>query len=361
MRSARRIALVVCLPLGLAGCFERTVASVEDAPRPVQVVRVALADDAEARLYAGILRPRREADAGFRVGGRIAERLVDVGTPVSAGQVLARLDPADLALALRGAEADLAAAEAQSLQAGADAVRSAALRRDGWVAAAADEVKQAAARAAVQRVAAAAAAAALARHQLDYAELRAPADGVVTALLRDRGTVVGAGDPVVRLAEAGPPEVEVQLPEQALPDAARPGATVTLWARPETTLAATLREIAPAANGPLRTYTARFVLDRPPGWLALGMTATLHLPGATAQRLASLPAAALLDRGQGPMVWTVDSAGTLAARPVAVRRLTQDRVIVSGLDAGEQVVAVGGQKLDPAAHVRIADIRPATE
>lgn len=361
MQTARRAAVLFSLPLLLAGCFERTVASVEETARPVQVVRVALVDDADGRTYAGAIRPRRQADAGFRAGGRIAARLVDVGARVTAGQVLARLDPADLVLGRRGAEADLAAAEAQATQASADAARSATLRAQGWVAAAADEVKQAAARAAAERVASAQAALALAQNRLDYAQLRAPVDGVVTAVLRDRGTVVAAGDSVLRVAEAGPPEAEIQLPEQALPDAARPGASVTLWARPEAPIAATLREIAPAADGRLRTYTARYVLDGAPGWVALGMTAALHLPGATVQHLASLPAAALLDRGQGPMVWTVGAGGTLTARPVAVRRLEQDRVIVAGLRDGEQVVALGGQKLDPAARVRIADTRPATE
>jgi RND family efflux transporter MFP subunit len=354
MSLVRSSALALTLPLALGACFERTQASVEDAIRPVQVVRVALTDDATERLYAGVVRPRREADVAFRAGGRIATREVDVGAHVTAGQVLARLDPADLTLAVRSAEADLASATAQAEQATADSARSTKLRAQGWVAAAGDEQKQAAARAAVERVASTRAALALARNKLAYAELRAPADGLVTAVVRDRGTVVGESDTVLRLAEAGPPEAEVQLPEQALPDAARPGATVTLWAQPDAPIPATLRELAPAADGKLRTYTARYVLSAAPAWVALGMTATL-------QRLATLPAAALIDRGQGPMVWTVQDGGTLAAHPVELRRLEQDRVVVAGLAGGEQVVAVGGQKLDPAARVRVADTRPATE
>ncbi|HET9019979.1 MAG TPA: efflux RND transporter periplasmic adaptor subunit [Acetobacteraceae bacterium] len=351
----------LALPVLLGGCFERTQASVENTARPVQVVVVALADDAEARAYSGTIRPRREADLGFRAGGRIAERLVDVGAHVSAGQVLARLDPTDLALAVRGAEADLAAAEAQAVQAVADAGRSAKLRAQGWVAAAADEAKQAAARAATERVASARATLALARNRLTYGDLHAPTDGVVTAVLRDRGTVVGEGDPVFRLAESGAPEVEVQLPEQALPNAGRAGATVTLWARPVQRLPAHLRELSPAAEGRLRTYTARYVLDDAPEWVALGMSATLHLPDAAEDRVATLPAAALIDRGDGPGVWQVTPDGTLREHKVAVRRLEQDHVVVTGLADGAQVVAVGAQKLDPQARVRVADTRPAME
>ena len=361
MHPARRTALVAALPLLLAGCFERTQASVENVARPVQAIRVALVADADSRAFAGTVRPRHEANVGFRAAGRMSARLVDVGARVTAGQVLARLDPADLALAVRSAEADLASAEAQSAQAQADARRSGTLRGQGWASVHSDELKQASARSAAERVAGARAALALARNRLEYADLRAPVDGVVMSVLADPGTVVAEGQPVLHVADAAAPEAEIALPEQALPDAGRPGATVTLWARPDLSLHATLRELAPAADGKLRTYAARYTIDTPPGWLALGMSATLHLPGAEQQAVATLPAAALVDRGQGPMVWAVRDEGRLVSRPVQVRRVQQDRVVVSGLSDGEMVVAIGGQKLDPAARVRVADVRPATE
>jgi RND family efflux transporter MFP subunit len=352
---------VAALPLLLAACFERTQPSVENGVRPVQAVRVALVSDTEQRAFAGTIKPRREADVGFRAAGRIAMRVVDMGATVRAGDVLARLDPADLALSVRSAEADLASAEAQAEQAQADAARSRTLRSQGWTPAATDEVKQATARAATEKVASARAGLSLARNRLDYAELRAQTDGIVTAVMADPGTVVAEGQPVLRVAEIGAPEAEIQLPEQALPDATRPGATVTLWARPDLPLIATLRELAPSADGKLRTYAARYAIQTPPAWLALGMSATLHLPGADSAAVATLPAASLIDRGQGPMVWAVLDAGKLSARPVKVRRLQQDRVVVSGLAEGELVVALGAQKLDPAAQVRVTDERPATE
>jgi RND family efflux transporter MFP subunit len=360
MHPLHRATVAATLPLLLAACFERAQPSVENAVRPVQAVRVALASDAEQRAFAGTVRPRHEADVGFRAAGRISVREVDVGARVTAGQVLARLDPADLALAVRSAEADLASAEAQSEQAQADSVRSRTLKGQGWVSAATDDVKQMTARAATEKVASARAALALARNRLDYADLRAASDGVVTAALADPGTVVSEGQPVLRIAETGAPEAEIQLPEQALPDATRPGATVTLWARPDLPLKATLRELSPSAGGKLRTYSARYTIENPPDWLALGMSATLHLPGADSASVATLPAAALIDRGQGPMVWEVKDQ-RLISRPVQVRRLQQDRVVVSGLSDGEVVVALGAQKLDPAAQVRVTDERPATE
>ena len=349
------------LPMLLGACLERAQPSVADAPRPVQVVRVHLAPAADTHGYAGVIQARRVADIGFRTGGRIVERAVDRGARVVAGQVLARLDPADLELSLRSAAADLASAQAQQVQAVADAERSASLLRRGDVAASVDDARQALARTARQRVASAEAALQLARNRVDYAVLRAPQDGVVIATLADPGTVVAEGAPVLRLAEAGAFEAEIALPESALPDLAAAQARVGFWARPDIRLAARLRELAPQADPQLRTYTARFSIDDPPDWVALGMTATVTLSGnGGGLPVADLPAAALTDRGDGPMVWTVDAqSGRLSAHPVKIQALHDTTARVSGLEEGALVVSIGVQKLDPALKVRVADIRPA--
>ena len=243
----------------------------------------------------------------------------------------------------------------------ADAERSASLLRRGDVAASVDDARQALARTARQRVASAEASLQLARNRLDYAVLRAPQDGVVIATLADPGTVVAEGAPVLRLADAGAFEAEIALPESALPDLAAAQASVGFWARPDIRLAARLRELAPQADPQLRTYTARFSIDDPPDWVALGMTATVTLSGSGGGLpVADLPAAALTDRGDGPMVWTVDAqSGRLSAHPVKIQALHDTTARVSGLEEGALVVSIGVQKLDPALKVRVADIRPA--
>ena len=357
-RYARTVTLA--LPLLLGACLERAEPRVADAPRPVQVVRAHLRPATETRSYAGVIRARHAADIGFRAGGRITERTVDIGARVSAGQVLARLDPADLILARQAAAADLASARAQETQAAADAGRSGILLRQGHVAAAMDDARQAQARTARQRVASAEAALKLANNRLDYAELHAPQDGVVVATLADPGTVVAEGVPVLRLADTGSFEAEIALPEAALPELASATARIGFWARPDIRLNARLRELSPQADAQLRTYTARFTLIDPPGWMALGMTATVELSEDGGPPVADLPAAALTDRGGGPMVWIVDAAsGRLRAQPVTIQALREETVRVSGLEDGALVVSAGVQKLDPALKVRVADIRPA--
>lgn len=347
--------LLIVASLLLSGCQDRTEASVEDAARPVLTARAVAAAEAAPRDYAGTIKPRREADLAFRAGGRILARAVDLGTRVTKGEVLARLDPADLALAVRSAEADLAGAEAQDIQAQADANRSRILRAQGWTPASTDEQKQATARVAAEKVRSARAALTLAQNKLAYAELRAPADGIVTAVLADAGAVVAEGQSVLRLADADALEVEVPLPETALASAGKAAAQVRMWAHQDQPFPVVLREIAGAATPGLRTYAARFALAAPPPWLAIGMSATISLQSEPGADLVALPAAAIGDRGQGPMVWIVDeAAGRVAARPVRVAAMTPSRAVVAGVAPGEIVVSVGVQKLDPAAHIRVA-------
>jgi RND family efflux transporter MFP subunit len=355
----RAATLLLLLP-ALAACRAETPAAAADtapAPRPVQVAEVQLAPAAGAAAYTGTVRARHEVDLGFRTGGRIVQRLVELGDTVEAGQELARLDPADLGLALRSAEADLAAAEAQARQAANDAARSRALLAAGHVATAFDDQRQAAARAAAERVTSARAALDLARNRLSYATLRAPTAGVVTALLAEAGQVVPEGQPVLRLADPSQRELLVRVPESGLAALGTAAAEARFWARPDITLPATLRELAPQAEGALRTYTARFALPAAPGWVALGMTGTVRL-ATEAAPVATLPLGALHDRGAGPMVWRVTPEGRVEAVPVAVRSLTETTAeVTASLQPGERVVALGPQLLDPASRVRVVSTR----
>jgi membrane fusion protein, multidrug efflux system len=296
-------------------------------------------------------------EVGFRASGRVAERLVEVGQRVAAGQVLARLDPADLALALRAAEADLAAAEAQARLAASDAARSRALLTAGHVAAAFDDQRQASARAAAERVASARASLDLARNRLAYATLRAPSAGVVTALLAEAGQVLPEGQPLLRLADPAERELLVRVPESALATLHEAAAEVGFWVRPGVAVPAALREVAPQADATLRTYAARFALPEAPDWVALGMTGTVRLARA-AEPVATLPRSALHDRGAGPMVWRVTATGRLEPVPVQVRALADQTVQAAGaLREGERVVALGAQLLDPAQTVRVVETR----
>ena len=113
----------------LAGC-QRAAPVATPAALPVRVETVHLVPGDEVFHYAAVIRPRFESDLGFRVGGKIMARLVDVGARVEPGMALAQLDPVDLNLRVRAAEAQLAAARAEAAQTRADFARVAQLRQD---------------------------------------------------------------------------------------------------------------------------------------------------------------------------------------------------------------------------------------
>src|SRR5437016_5830976 len=241
----------------LAGCEANTAPAVK-AERPVQVQRVSFGRENAAREFVGVVRARYETDLGFRVAGKIVARLVNVGDRVRAGDVVARLDPQDLRLQSESAEAEISAANSNLVQAAADLERYSTLRTRGYASVADFDRKKWAKDEAEGRLERARRALDLARNQLGYGDLKADADGVITATLAEAGQVVAIGQAVARLAHRGEKEAVVALPETWLGEARKSNATVRLWSERDRSFEATLRELSPQADAASRTYAARF-------------------------------------------------------------------------------------------------------
>lgn len=336
----------------LAACQAET-APAPRAERPVQVQSVAYAAEDAPRDFVGVVRARYETDLGFRVGGKIVARLVNMGDRVHAGDVIARLDPEDLRLQVESAEAELAAATTNLTQISADFERYETLKARGYASIADFDRKTAAKGEAESRLARAKRALDLARNQLEYSVLKAGADGVITATLAEPGQVVALGQPVVKLAHRGEKEAVVALPENWLDKARDAAASVTLWSSNGRRYAARLRELSPQADQATRTYAARFTILDPDDSIALGMTATVTLKPAGEAMVAKLPLSAVLSRGSGASVYVVSQAGELTLRPVTVASFNEDDALITGgLSAGEKVVTLGVQKLEPGLKVR---------
>jgi RND family efflux transporter MFP subunit len=346
---------VALLPL-LAACDDQAVSAVRPPERPVQVQRVTFQPQDSQREFVGVVRARYETDLGFRVAGKITARIVNVGERIRAGDVVARLDPKDLSLQVESAQAELAAATSNLAQTTADEVRYASLKVRGFAAVADYERKKAAKDEAEGRLERAQRTLDLARNQLAYSELKADADGVITATLAEPGQVVAVGQAVARLAHRGDMEAAIALPESSLGEARAANATVRLWSGPDHQFAARLRELSPQADPATRTYAARFTIENPDDTVALGMTATVTLSHGTGATVARLPLAAILNRGTGPSVYVVDASGALGLRPVTLASFTADAALVtSGVNDGDRVVTLGVQKLDTGQKVRAID------
>jgi len=348
----RSFAAVFVAAAVLAGCAAET-APAPKAERPVQTQRVRFDSTGAAREFVGVVRARHETDLGFRVGGKIIARAVNVGDQVRAGDVIARLDSQDLALQVESAEAELAAATSNLTQASADLQRYTALKTRGYAAIADFDRKQAANDEAEGRLTRARRALDLARNQLAYAELKADADGVITATLAEPGQVVAIGQAVARLAHRGEKEAVIALPETWLTEAQQSKATVRLWSDRDRRFQAKLRELSPQADQATRTFAARFTILDADDSVAFGMTATVSLERVREAPVARLPLAAVLNRGTGPSVYVVDDNGALGLRPVTVSAFTGDAAIVTaGLNDGDRIVTLGVQKLEAGLKVR---------
>ena len=346
-------ALLALLVVSLAGCNE-TVAEKAGPTRPVLVATARYEAEQPERSFVGTIRPRIEADMGFRVPGMVAKRLVEVGQTVDVGQPLATLDEVDLKLQAEQAEAEFRAATGVLAQAGAAEQRAKDLRAKGWTTDAQFDQSRAAADEARARLNRAERSVNLTKNSLSYATLVADSRGVVTATLIEPGQVVAAGQTAIRVARFAEKEAVVAIPETLVGRAKDGTASVTLWSGPNRKYTAKLREIAPAADPATRTYLAKFSLPEADDKVSLGMTATLTLSDPAIQRVARLPLSALFNEGGNPSLYVVDDHGDVTLRPVAVKAYQSNGVVITGgVDEGAKVVALGVQKLDPAQKVRV--------
>lgn len=327
---------LVLAALSLAGCDRAAPPVQEQAPPFVRTAAVITGGDAPLGL-SGTVRAQVETPLAFQVGGRIADRLIDAGQEVVAGQLLFELDRRDLEQGARAAAADLAAAEAALATALADLARNRVLQQQRFTSAQALERFELARREAQTRRDAAAARLAQARNALGYGQLLAPAGGVLIDVIGERGQVVSAGQVVATLAQDGERELELHFPQGVAPPPS--GAAVLADG---TTLPLRLREIAGAVDAQGRTRRARYTVLAPQDALVLGTVLRARF-AAMAQAAGEfvVPLGALNERGEGPRVWRVDE-GRVRAVAVTVLGTDGEMARVRGpLAVGDRIVALG--------------------
>lgn len=349
--------LVGLLPL-LGAC--KTTEETSPPPRGVVAFAVKAESKGGGNFYSGEVRPRVESALGFRIAGKLIERRVEVGDVVKAGQLLARIDRSDPALAAQAAASQKAAAEAELELARSDAKRFESLRGQNFVSQAALDGKLSALKAAENRTAAARAQADVAGNQANYADLRADGPGIVSAVLAEPGQVLAVGAPVLRVARLGAQEKDVliSVAENRVRELSSRGeVVVNLWANSDKLYRGRVREVSPQADPVTRTFAAKIALLDADDDVRLGMTATVALSGVTANIL-QVPSPSIVQQNGQPAVWILGEGGSINLRPVTVAAYREDGVIISaGLQPGEKIVAAGGHKLVPGERVRILETR----
>ena len=332
----------------LAACQQQTNQP-ENPPAVVQVKAATLAAYAPTVRLTGEVRAQVESDLSFRVGGRITERLVNVGDRVTADQVLARLDPQQQQATMTAADAAVQSAEAILRQATSSYERQKALLAEGYTTKREHDQIQEAFRTAQAALDTARAQFGTARDHLSDTVLRAGAPGVITARNAEAGQVVQVAQTVFSIAQDGPRDAVFNVYESIFTrELGNPTIALTLVSDPTVMAKGTVREISPTVDRATGTVRAKVAIEHTPAAMTLG-AAVVGEGRFQTRKLVMVPWSALSSGNGQPAVWIVDPrTKTVSLRLITVEGYETGKVIVrEGLQTGEIVVTAGVQLLRP--------------
>ncbi len=353
LRRAAAI-LAPALSLVLLACSKPV--PVEEPMRAVKLMTVQVGEMASEAEFAGEVRARTESRLGFRVGGKLLRRQAEVGQRVKAGDLLGQLDPQDMNLAAEAVRAQLVLVVTNRDLAVAEIQRARSLKARNFISGVELDRRQAALDSADAQVRQVQAQLTAQTNQAAYADLRANAAGVITAVEAEPGQVIAAGAPVVRLAVDGPLDVVFAVSEGRIGSVTLGSvAEVRSWSD-GSRLPAVVREKAALADPVTRTFQVKLALDAK-ARLPLGSTVTV-IPLALShkgQPAIKLPTSALKQDKSGSAVWVLDSDSmTLRSQPVTIVAADGNEVVVSsGLEPGMLVVTAGVHVLSPGQKVTV--------
>jgi len=354
MRLIPWILLTAC-PL-LVGCGPAPQSAASTESFPVRVV-TPQQSDSQQLVLSGVVKAEIETPLAFQVGGRVQQRLVNAGANVTKGQALMLLDPQDLQQQLQAEQAALDAAVAEQQVAAAELRRIQQLVAQQLVSEQLNERAELVLTQAQKAVAARAAALTIAEQALDYAQLTAPANGVVIHFAAEQDQVVNRGQTVALLAHDGARDIDVLVPPMQAPAAQ---AELSLG---DISLPLSLRETAGAVSESGRTLRARY---RVQGELPLPLNSVVKVRFNTATAASwVVPLSALDGRCsdanesltacplQGAQVWRVrdDEAHPLAVKVVRVDG--EYAYIEAALNTNEMIISTGTHRLIAGAKVRV--------
>lgn len=344
---------MICLGL-LASCRN------EPAPQApltrVKAVTAEVVDFTPSMTLTGVIEARTRADLSFRISGKISERIANVGDHVTRGQVLARLDPDEQQEEVASAKAGVASAEALVRQTTVAFERQEELLTRGNTTRRDHDQAEADMRSAESQLKQAHSDLKVAEDQLAYTELRADADGIITAQSAEVGQVVAQAQAVFTLARDGARDAVFNVHEWALNNATTDkDIAIALVSDPAVKTVGDVREIAPAFNPASETVQVKIGLRRTPDAMSLGALVNGTAPMKT-EKVVLLPWGALFEIAGKPAVWVIAPGNaTVSLKPITLSRYTKDRIVVAdGLQAGEVVVSAGVQLLRPGQKVEIA-------
>ncbi len=350
--------LILCTGLLLAGCHKETEEVA--APRPVWVMKVGASGQQTSGSYTGEVRSRYESTIGFRIGGKITAREVNVGDMIKKGQLIARLDPNDTQLNAQAASAEVQTAQANLALAKSELARREQLYQKQFISRSALESYETQVKTSQARVAQAQSQAAVSQHQTAYTQLFADRAGVIGMIQAEPGQVVAAGQTVAQIYDLQTLEIQISVPEKTI-DALKIGdmAEVRLNESAQA-YSGRIREISPAANSQTHAFDLRIQLLNTDQRIKLGMTADVTFSQANTTQKIIVPSTAVTQADKQAAVWVIDPQHKVHKRIVTTGPLSEQGIeITSGLQAGETIATIGVHTLTEGLQVQA--VTPATE
>ncbi len=272
--------------------------------------------------------------------------------------MLAQVDASDLKLVQESARSAVQAAQANVDLGVAELKRYQDLRSQGFISSLELERRETALQAQRSQLSQAQAQLAVQGNQAGYANLLAPASGVVTAVEAEVGAVLAAGTPVLRLALDGPRDAVFAVPEDGVAGlrslkGVLGALKVRAWGQTEN-LAATVREVAAAADPATRTFQVKAELA-PGADLQLGQTLTVRIEQPARSGLVRVPLSAVMQQQGAAAVWLLDTASmTVRSQPVVVTGADGNQLVVAeGLSPGQVLVTAGVHTLTSGQKVQV--------
>lgn len=334
-----------------AGCGEEKIS--ESPPPLVRTISANEAGKIFSDNYPGVVKGRYESKLSFQTGGKILSREVERGTFVNAGEILMTIDARDAVQQFNAGAAQVESARTQLNLAKSNLERYEQLFKENAISAATLDQYKTAYDNSVAAYNAAVAQAEQTRNNLNYTQLFANADGVISEINAEVGQVVSAGQTVLTLVQTNELEVEINIPENKLSSVAEgKTAEITFWAI-SNKIRGVVREIAPMADSTSRTYRVRISLENPPENIQLGMTAEVIFNSTeNFSDVYILPLSAIYQTGEKTQVWIVTAENKTALKNVTVENFSGNEVLVKGLSPKDKIISAGIHKLREGQEVR---------
>ncbi len=337
----------------LTGC-ESQVKDPRIEDKLVNIISVNEAKKQE-QSFTGVVVAKVQSNLGFRVSGKIVERLVNKGEEVKAGQVLMKIDNNDLSLLINEKENAVKAAEANYILALADEQRYKKLLELNAVPLQQYEQKKALADTTNAQLLASQAQLKIAKNEKNYSLLLADVDGTIVDVLAEQGAVVGVGQTVIQLAHNGAREASVDLPETIHPEI-NSKAQAKLFSKDER-ISVQLRQLSNSADLQTRTFEARYILSGEVANAPLGSTITVYLDEKNDNNKIEIPLSAITNEGNGTGVWIYNNdSSTISFRKIEINSLTAETALIkSGLSSEDKIVSLGAHFLHEGQKVRVSN------